>query len=348
MQTNFLDASPLILEGIGERRRDALEQAGVRTIAEMLRRGPRRIMDAVREVPPAEVESWFAAALLLRVRRIDPDLAEILVDAEIRTVDALADADLERLEEVVTAAQERRRIARAPSVYDLAAIQREAGKLRRSGVVTGQVVDAESREPLPGVMIRAQGIGDSTDEGGRFRLLAVPEGWQRLDLRPPDRVPLSLRLHITRDALHPPLVLKLKAVGEGRPAREVHESKGEYIALRPGSVARHGERTLDQLPDPTYLLVGDPQRDGGVRLVHLYRGRIGRDVVTEVVSVVPASLPSGTSKGDVLTLQEGVLERTSLTLHDVARGKFEALIRRPLEIGARRRRKTVEGGSGAT
>ncbi len=58
------------------------------------------------------------------------------------------------------------------------------GAFGAEGVIEGRVIDASTKEPLPGanVVIAGTTIGDATDETGYFRIENVPAGTQRLQV----------------------------------------------------------------------------------------------------------------------------------------------------------------------
>ncbi len=66
-------------------------------------------------------------------------------------------------------------------LFVLVATGVEAGD---SGIVTGRVIDAATGHSLPGanVVVEGTALGDATDAAGRFRIVGVPKGLQRLEV----------------------------------------------------------------------------------------------------------------------------------------------------------------------
>ena len=106
MRGDFFRSSPELLEGIGEARSRALEDAGITTLAEMLARGPGVVHRLLPGTSPHQVVRWFAATLLLQIDDVDPQLAEAFVDGGVFTIDRLAARGLQTLERVVAAARD--------------------------------------------------------------------------------------------------------------------------------------------------------------------------------------------------------------------------------------------------
>ena len=76
-------------------------------------------------------------------------------------------------------------------------------RLRAGGTITGRVVDAVSREPLPEAFVRVERVEGADDPGrprresardanGAFTLGPLPDGTYRLRVRAPDRLPAEI------------------------------------------------------------------------------------------------------------------------------------------------------------
>src|SRR5687768_1096861 len=102
--TSFLISSPEAIEGIGRSRTEALADAGIETIAEMLAAGPSRFHRLFPKLSAPEVGKLFCAGVLLRIDGMTPDLAEAFVAADIRSVPGVAEAGLKTLEKACAAA----------------------------------------------------------------------------------------------------------------------------------------------------------------------------------------------------------------------------------------------------
>src|SRR5258707_1128326 len=124
-EQSFLLKSPEILEGIGPERAQILKDSEIYTIADMFAARAPRVHTLLGNVGARQVGNWFCAAMLLRVEGITPSLAEVLVDAGIRSVSKVADAGLQTLERAIKAGVDAGKIPALPSLYKLADIQRE-------------------------------------------------------------------------------------------------------------------------------------------------------------------------------------------------------------------------------
>jgi len=100
---SFLLSSPETIEGVGAARGAALAAAGIKTIAEFFRAGPRKVHALCPNATAREVGEWICQATLYRVKGVTPDLAEALVKAGIRSVGRLASAELADVEAAAAA-----------------------------------------------------------------------------------------------------------------------------------------------------------------------------------------------------------------------------------------------------
>ncbi|HEV8254968.1 MAG TPA: DUF4332 domain-containing protein [Vicinamibacteria bacterium] len=342
---NFLRQSPAVIEGIGRQRKQALHAGGIKVIADLLSSRPERIRQALGEVSPEQVGRWLSAARLLQVEDIGPDVAEALAEGGIASIQELADAGLQTLEEAVRRAKDRGALRDEPSLYQLAAMQREAGRLRDTGMFTGRVLDLDSAAPLAGVAVRAGRRAGTTDAEGTFDLLGLPEGTVHLSIVRVGRPPLSTSVGIRGGQLARPTTFRLKGPSPDAPSpRVMREIDGALISLGRASQARIVMRRLDELPGDTYVMVSRLPESGPARLLHLYRTKVGPEVQSDAVEIPTGQLPPGTAAGQILHLQNGALARTDLTLRDVARRKLEAIIGpHPLTV----KRRVVRAGGAA-
>jgi hypothetical protein len=79
------------------------------------------------------------------------------------------------------------------------------------------------------------------------------------------------------------------------------------------------------MPGDTYFRVRDISDSGSVRLLHLYRTRVGREIQGDYVNIKADQLPKGAHLGDVLHYRDGAFHATNMTLRDVALLKLEAV-----------------------
>lgn len=347
MTLNFLRRPPTILIGLGEGTGNVLKEAGIATIAEMLRRNPRTIHQLVARIPLKKVNGWFAAARILQVEGVEPETADALVRGGITSVEKLAEAGLQTLERALRHGRGRRRLRKKTSLYKLAAMQRDAATLKQTGVISGRVVEAASGAPLAEVAVRAAGRRAKTDTNGAFDLTGVPAGKARLTVQPADRPVVSLGILVRPGEFRRPITFKLKPPSRPvSPARVFREIDGRLVRLGKGIFGQVVVRQLSELPNKTYLKVRRVRPPGTVRLLHLYRTVVGRRVVADLVDVETARLPEGTRIGDVLAYEDGILARAGVTPRDVAAKRFEAVFgpqqfrlkRRLLRPGPRERK----------
>jgi hypothetical protein len=327
---------PETIEGIGHVHAAALDSAAIATLGDLLRLPAWRVAVAVSHASPAAAAKWQAAAHLLQVDGVDPDVAEALVEGGVQSVGELAEAGLRTLELALERAVAARRIRSDVSLYRLAALQRAAAKLVPTGIVLARLVDADSRGPIAGARVRCGGARTETDAEGRIVLPAVPTGVQEVQITLERGRYLVSRVVVASRRVASLKELRVRA-RRAAPLRELREAPGRPILFARACVLEYVETTLADLPDPTHLVVRRLDGSGEARLVHLYRRRIGRALEVERVRVPAARLPDGARVGSVLELAGGALVLTTLGVKDVHRKKIEGLFPGDLAEGARRR-----------
>ncbi len=327
MTGSYLWDSPAVIEGIGEVHENSLREAGIATIADLLKYTAGEIQKMIPRTSLRQIVEWFASASLLRVEGVTPDMAEALIDAGIDSEDALAEAGLQTLERAVKKAKEARKLkGDVPSLYALAAIQREAWRIRGRGIVLGSVTNASANTPLSGMTVRAAGRTTQTDAEGRFCFIDLPEGeiWLALRLR---HAELTLPVIVKAGRVSGPVTIRIEMppVDESEPA-VYRESDGYLVTPTGGARVRFETVELGEIDSDAYLQVRYYKRDGTVRLLNLYRSRIGPEVIAEHVYVQEEQLPDSADVGTILHYQDGILNLTALTPQDIARKKFEAVM----------------------
>jgi hypothetical protein len=136
-----------LIEGIGEAHGAKLRAKGADRIGDLLKHSTAWIARAT-GVGEDQAEKWVAAGWLLQVSEVEPDIAEALVQAGVRSIVDLADAGLETLEQAMQKAVAANTTNTASSVYRLAEIQRNAGRQRNTGVVFGKLTWLDTAEPV--------------------------------------------------------------------------------------------------------------------------------------------------------------------------------------------------------
>jgi hypothetical protein len=344
-----LRQSPVVIEGIGKAYAWALAAAGMPTVLEMLRSGPGRVQQAVQRASAAEVRRWFWAAMLLQVDGVTPDVAEALVDADVRSVEELADAGLERLERAVHQADLARRLKdNPPSLYRLGAIQRAAALQRGTGIAAGRLIDGPTGQPIAGAVVRAGGRRDVTDQQGVFILARLPPGRTRVRVEAPGHLPLSASVEVRAHEHHRFVSIRLPAPPAARPLRPaLVEGDGRLIAWGRDRTVRLLHRPLGDIPDGAHLAVRRVLSSGAVRLLHLTRIQADRDIMATVVDVARAAVPEGARIGEVLVWQAGQLARAGVARREIGRRVLEAALGpQPLTVLMRRIKAGRREGGG--
>jgi hypothetical protein len=312
---------PTLVEGIGPATKSKLNTAGVETIADLLGWQPEELGRRLSVSVPAAAK-WLAAARLLLVEGVDKDCAEAFVEAGITSVQKLSEAGLQTLERAVKKAEEAGRMAAAPSLYRLAAMQRQAWQVRTSGMLVGRLTDTAGTAQA-GVAVTVARRSTRTDEAGRFCLRLLPAGAQVLTLRFGHRLS-TVPVAIKAGRLTSSIILQVDPHPADAAPKSRNEADGDLVWLQRQCFPSLVSCGLDDLPDSTHLQVREIG-DDSVRLLHLYRQRIGDEVISQRVTVPREQLPQGATVGTVLSLSGSTLSTTELSLRDVAAIKLEAV-----------------------
>lgn len=342
-EPSFLLRSPDVIEGIGLQRRRALENAGIHTIADLFAARAPRVHALLAGTSPRQVGKWFCAATLLRVDGMTPDLAEVLVEAGIRSVGKLADAPLQTVESACDDGVAAGRISAAPSLYELADLQRAAWSVRDHGMLAGRLVD-DAQAPIAGAKVRLGSWTETTDAAGRYAFGALPEGVFAASIEIAGRPgPLGLaRVTVRAGKLSGPVTSRIPPAPSNRPPREFNEFDGEVIVNTARTSTHLDTLPLDTFRDGTYFLTREFRSNGSARLLSLYKRRIGTAIYIDRAVVPPADLPANTAVGDVLQYAGGRLQKTTLTTADVEQLKRDE--RRQAHPTTERRVLTVDNG----
>lgn len=322
MSTHVFRQPPSVIQGIGEVYAAALTNAKVTTLAQMLRLSPEHVQRRVPAASMRQVKSWFAAAWLLRVEGVDPDIAEALVEAGINSVNDLADAGLQTLERAMSTAVERNKLQSAPSLYRLAEVQRSASRLRSTGSIHGTVTNFATGEPVAGAVLSSSNHRTETDADGYFELHGIASGKASVSIKSGLRGASPYPVFVKTDHLVGPIKVKI-AASAARKREAVRESDGAFISPGRTTTVTLITRSIEEMPNDTYLRVREISESGAVRLLHLSRTRIGPEIQAERVEVKATSLPKGANVGHILHYQDGVLQLTDMTLRDIALQKLE-------------------------
>ncbi len=315
MTPEYLHASPELIEGLGPRRGEALEAAGIVTVADVVACSPRRLRSAVRGVSLGQADAWRAAAWLMQVPKVDQHLAEILVGAGLDTLERVADRSLRSLERIVLEGVKARKMAEMPSLYDLAEAQRSAWKLMGKGVLVGRVL-AWDGSAVAGVAVVIASKTLRTNEAGRFAFVGLPAGRHRLHVDA--GVPMPRTCEIVPDGLRRLTSIRIPRVVEVAAQPSLTEADGSFIFQGRGQSLRLSDITVGDLPDDTYLVLRQMDSGGHAKLVHLNKRLAGSQVLVERLSVDRDSLPAGASEGTLLHYVKGAFELSESTLREIA------------------------------
>jgi hypothetical protein len=341
-EPNFLLKSPDIIQGIGPQRAQALKSASISTIAEMFAARAARVHQLLSGTSTRQVGKWFCAATLFRVDGMTPDFAEVLVEAGIRSVGKLADAGLQTLETAFNDGVAAGRISSAPSLYQIAELQREAWRVRDRGMVAG-VIQNDAQAPIAGAKVKLGSYSATTDNDGRYAFGAVPEGQFSTAVIISGRPnPLGLgKLKVRAGKLTGPVKSKIPpAPANIPPPRTFDEFDGELIVNTARTSTQLDTLALNAFRDGTYFLTREIGSNGQAQLLNLFKRRIGTTIYIDRAVAQPADLPANTAVGDVLLLSGGHLQKTTFSTADVSRLKREkrqqvhpATQRRVIRIG---------------
>jgi hypothetical protein len=164
---SFLLQSPSVIQGIGPAYASRLLQTGISNIGQMFRAGPAAVHKCCPDAGAKQVGSWLCAASLLRVPGIDPEAAEHLVKADIRSVRQLGSISLRDLANKVEAVQ-----GSAADPYELADMQDNARQFLDRGLFFGQVQYADG-SPAVGATIDLGAVEAVADSAGWFAFDAL-------------------------------------------------------------------------------------------------------------------------------------------------------------------------------
>ena len=325
MTDTFLRASPRIIQGIGANFEARLHEAGITTIAHLLTYKAAAIQGIVVNASLRLVQEWLTAAQFLQLEGVTPQIAEVLIEDGIDSVNKLAEAELATVETVLMAAYDERHLIQLPSLYEMAAIQQGAWRARDTGTVYGWLLDAEGN-PLADVLLKVGLVQFTTTDTGYFELVGLPEGNQSITV-PLDTFTFVIPVLVKAARVTGPVTIQLsEEPDEAFETPVFHEHNGGLIVLGEGSKLRVVTVDLSELPDNTYIQVRYFRKDGQVRMLHMYRAQVGRETLAERVYVHEDDLPRDIDVGDVLHYVDGGFERTDLTPRDVAWMKLTSVI----------------------
>ncbi len=322
MATSFSDKASAI-EGVGKRYERTLGKDGVTTLRDLLSIQPEQLHTFYPVLSLQSLREWRAAAWLLTLDDMTPDLAECLVAAGIMSVSQLADAGLQTLERAVKTSEEKHQIKEPPSLYQLAALQRDAGRHRTDTVVVGFLHDAADGKIIETATARVGNRSSQVGPDGAFLITGVHPGPNVLVIAADGYPELRFRIISKSGRVTGPIKFKLKKLENAPEAKPLSERDGAQIQIRGDSRIRRKMVGLDELPDDTWLRYHQDYADGYVKLLHVHRTRIGRDVFTERVKLPRDDVPKDAKVGTMLHWKDAVLHVSDKTRQEIALEHFK-------------------------
>lgn len=330
MATTFSDKASTI-EGIGTKYERTLAKAGVITLRDLLSIQPDPLHQFYPVLPLQSLREWRAAAWLLTLDDMTPDLAECLIEAGITSIPQLADAGLQTLERAVTTGEEQHKIKNPPSVYKLAELQRDAAKRSSNTLVTGFLKDATDGQIIEAATVRAGNRRTQVSPDGSFLIAGLDAGSALLVIEADGYPTLRVRVTTQSDRVTGPISFTLRKLDGVPEPTPLSEHQGAELQITGDSRIRRKTIALDALPDDTWLHYHADYAEGQAKLVHMHRTRIGRDVVSERVKLERSDLPKGAQVGAMLHWKDGALHVSDKTMKDVAFEHFKKF-RPPFEV----------------
>lgn len=317
MTTKF-SSNVSAIEGIGTEYSTALDAAGVSTLRDLLTIQPVTLHRRKPGLPLKRLRDWRSAAWLMAVDGMTPDIAECLVAAGINRISELADAGLQTLERALAKGEQQNKINDPPSLYKLAELQRAAAKDSAGTMITGFVKDQETGKFLEGTAIRVGRRTTRAGPDGSFLITGVEPGRTVLVIDSDEHSTLRLPLTTKAGRVCGPVTVQLARRDASWPAEPLPEHSGAQLQIRGESRARLKTIELQALPEDTWLRYQKDYKDGRVKLLHIHRTRIGRDVFVELVKLPRSDVPKEASLGSMLHWKNGALHASDKTMKEVS------------------------------
>ena len=159
---------PDLINGIGDKQCKLLSQIGINTIGALIAHAPAFIDQQIDSISEDTIQRWQEMAILLTVKNLTPDIAEILVDAEVNSIEELTESGLRTLEFLVEKAFKAKNMGTPPSLLNLAEIQLSAYLCSSYGIYAGRIISKKSGVGISGVKVKVNRTIQVTSKQGYF------------------------------------------------------------------------------------------------------------------------------------------------------------------------------------
>jgi hypothetical protein len=312
------------IEGVGPQYAERLQARQISSLYQLLYAKPAALHRADPSLPLGELRAWHAAAWLLTVDQVSPNIAECLVDAGIDSVAKLADSGLRTLELAITDGVTKHKISDPPSLYKLAEIQKSAAKLADTSVLSGQLLDKDTGQPLAGFSIRIGRAISVTRDDGTFVVAGISPGPQRVTLGVDGASRGMVGLAVPKHTALGPLTIKARRPKPPIARTPLRESEGAQLRITPNTQTRVKETPLAELDDGAWLTYRQDYEDGRVKLLNRDRTRVGSEVFLERVKLPKADLPEGAKRGSLLQWKDGSFLLSEKSWKEVSLDRLES------------------------
>jgi len=295
------------IQGIGDVYGDKLTRIGIATTNDMIVFGPEFIFNRLEgSVSRALIDKWHAMSLLMLIKGIGPNEAEILAHSKRDSWQTLDDTSPERLQNIFEQSEQGDSI---PSTAQIARWQRKAVQLQYTGFIAGRVM-SKKETPISNARIRVGNEETQTDQSGSYVLAGIPFWEKAIIVSATGYFSFETVLSLSSNALQR-MDIKLADSPNGwsNPVR-ISEWESQVISFQTGDRFKKMDMTVDDLPDNTPLAEYHRGRynDGLIRLVSIYKIREGNQIILFRIKVKPEQIRGPVSEGRlVLKTAEGLV-----------------------------------------
>jgi Domain of unknown function (DUF4332) len=312
-----------VVEGIGDFYSDQLDAVGIHTLQDLLSIDPETVHQNNEDLPLTLLEKSKAMAWLMLVDNVTPDIAECLVDAEINSVNELADKSLRTLCAALTEGEAKNKINNPPDYFKLSNIQKDAEKISSTGIIIGRCNTKQDRKLLTDggsilVTQNAKYIDRITlRNDGSFLISGLKTGQYTLTMEIEGYFPHSFEFYVKSGCVSGAYTLSLCESIKQKSRPTLKEIDGAQIQITARTKVKQRKIELNDLPDKTYLTIQNFYKNGDAKLVHHFRTRQGNTVYIDYVRLPEDQLPKDSQVSTLLHYKEGELGLSEHSLSDV-------------------------------